>query len=544
MVTKTRGGAPTRAPSRAAKKPVTRSKRAKPSRPPFWRVQARDLWAVGLITLGVLLALALWGKQLGPIGHAVDTGLALVAGWVRVLLPLVAFGAGCALLFDRGARSRDEDPDESADPWRLAVGTVLGLLGVCGLAELAKKAPRLSDSRSLRDAGGYLGAIVGRPLHAGLGTAGAAVLLVAVVLVAILIATGVSLNAVGRALRTAATATARTSRSLWEGKPFVTVPDGATDVVASVPPAPAPRVPEDTAPLDHDIDDDMDDDIDIPLDPEPEPAEVAPPPLVAATPRAAGEWVLPGMSLLSASPKVRQNQRQIDAAGEELVRALAAHGVETRLQMGISKFQSHCYQSIARVPEDMFERHIEEVKKSNKELTTAAILRMAQSLEREGEYEKKRSQALPLGKYHVIYADPPWEYANSGFNQSAGNQYPTMSLDKICALDVRSFTGPDCALLLWVTAPMLSDGLKVIEAWGFEYKTNFVWVKDKAPGMGWHLTTFHEHLLLATVGTMMPPKNSIRLLRLQLRNTVPSPTFGPCCIPCIQGPRRLSYLRA
>ena len=330
MVTKTRGGAPTRAPSRAAKKPAARSKQAKPPNPPFWRVQARDLWAVGLITLGVLLALALWGKQLGPIGHAVDSGLGLLAGWVRVLLPLVAFGAGLALLFDRGSRRGEAHLDEISDPWRLAVGTVLGLLGVCGLAELAKDTPRLSDSQDLRNAGGYLGAVVGRPLHAGLGTAGAAVLLVAVVLVAVLIATSVSLNAVGRALHTAATATARTARSLWEGKPFVVVPEGASDVVAHVPPRPAPMVPEDAEPLD-DEPDDVDDDIDIPLSPEPEPEEVAPPAVVAATPRAAGEWVLPSMSMLSASPKVRQNQRQIDAAGEELVRALAAHGVETRL---------------------------------------------------------------------------------------------------------------------------------------------------------------------------------------------------------------------
>ena len=280
----------------------------------------------------MLLALALWGKQLGPIGHAVDTGLALVAGVGSRPLPLVAFGAGCALLFDRGARSRDEDPDESADPWgRLAVGTVLGLLGVCGLAELAKNAPRLSDSRSLRDAGGYLGAIVGRPLHAGLGTAGAAVLLVAVVLVAILIATGVSLNAVGRALRTAATATARTSRLLWEGKPFVTVPDGATDVVASVPPAPAPRVPEDTARSTTTLTTtwtmtSTSRSTRSPSRRRSHHRRSSPPPRCAA-----GEWVLPGMSLLSVSPKVRQNQRQIDAAGEELVRALAAHGVETRL---------------------------------------------------------------------------------------------------------------------------------------------------------------------------------------------------------------------
>jgi len=118
VVTKTRGGAPTRAPARAAaKKPSSRSKQVKPSRPPFWRVQARDLWAVGLITLGVLLALALWGQQLGPVGHGTDTGLALFAGWTRVLLPLVAAGAGLALLLDRGGRSDDDEEIEGADPW-------------------------------------------------------------------------------------------------------------------------------------------------------------------------------------------------------------------------------------------------------------------------------------------------------------------------------------------------------------------------------------------------------------------------------------------
>ncbi len=54
-------------------------------------------------------------------------------------------------------------------------------------------------------------------------------------------------------------------------------------------------------------------------------------PLVAATPRAPGEWALPSLSLLQASKKLRQDQRQIDALGEDLVRALEAHGVETRL---------------------------------------------------------------------------------------------------------------------------------------------------------------------------------------------------------------------
>jgi S-DNA-T family DNA segregation ATPase FtsK/SpoIIIE len=323
VVTKTRGGAATRPTARTTRKPAARAKRSPPSRPPFWRVQARDLWAVGLITLGVLLALALWGKQLGPVGHAADTGLAFLAGWARVLLPLVAFGAGITLLLDRAGRDDDGDGDdehEGADPWRLAVGTFLGL---------AKGAPPFSDSHALRDAGGYVGAAVGRPLHAGLGSAGAAVLLVAVVLVAVLVATGVPLASVGRGLVAAVTAAGRTAGALWRGRPLVITSDlGSGAPVEAASPIPPPFDPED------DLDaEDTDDDIDIPLDPEPAPAPVppAPVPLVAATPRAPGEWALPSLSLLQASKKLRQDQRQIDALGEDLVRALEAHGVETRL---------------------------------------------------------------------------------------------------------------------------------------------------------------------------------------------------------------------
>ena len=325
VVTKTRRPAPTRAPARTASK----SARARAVKPPFWRVQARDLCAVGLITLGVLLALALWGQQLGPVGHGTNSGLSLLAGWTRVLLPLIAVGTGIDLLVDR------EDPDddvEGADPWRLAIGSVLGLLGICGLAELAKGSPPLHASHELRDAGGYFGALVGRPLHGGLGSAGAAVLLVAVVLVALLIATGVSLASVGRALRTGAAATGRTLVSLWRGKPFVT--DAVTEAAhAEV----APTEPE-ASDLPDDHHEHPDADIDIPLDPEPVPAQEETPqrepevslPLVTAQ-RGPGEWVLPSLSLLHASKKLRLDQRMVDAAGEDLVAALAAHGVETRL---------------------------------------------------------------------------------------------------------------------------------------------------------------------------------------------------------------------
>jgi S-DNA-T family DNA segregation ATPase FtsK/SpoIIIE len=335
VVTRTRGGTATRAPARAAaKKPAARARRAPPPKPPFWRIQARDLWAVGLVTLGVLLALALWGQQLGPVGHWVNTGLALFAGWARVLLPLVSFGAGVALLVDRGERSERDDRHEhgGADPVRLAIGIGLGLLGVCGLAELAKGTPRLSDSPALRNGGGALGALVGRPLHAGLGTAGAAVLLVALVVVAILIATGVPLAAVGRGVRTGAAAAGRTAAELWRGKPFVVAPQGMADEeVAASPPPPHPDPEDLDPPAPADL---TEPDIDIPLDPEPEPEHepaLVGGPTAPAAARAPGEWVLPSLSLLHASKKLRQDQRQIDAAGEDLVRALSAHGVETRL---------------------------------------------------------------------------------------------------------------------------------------------------------------------------------------------------------------------
>jgi len=111
--------------------------------------------------------------------------------------------------------------------------------------------------------------------------------------------------------------------------------------------------------------------------------------------------------------------------------------------------------------------------------------------------ESKPKPELPKGKYRVIYADPPWSYDNSGFNQSAASHYPTMSTDDICTLDVENLAVDDTVLFLWTTSPLLPDALRVIEAWGFEYKASMVWVKDKAPGIGWWLNTKHELLLIA-----------------------------------------------
>ena len=85
-------------------------------------------------------------------------------------------------------------------------------------------------------------------------------------------------------------------------------------------------------------------------------------------------------------------------------------------------------------------------------------------------------------KYNIIYADPPWAYSSEmapgkgAKRASAKDYYPTMSIDEICALPIPASS--NCILFLWVTMPKLFDASRVIESWGFNYKTcAFVWVK-------------------------------------------------------------------
>jgi N6-adenosine-specific RNA methylase IME4 len=115
---------------------------------------------------------------------------------------------------------------------------------------------------------------------------------------------------------------------------------------------------------------------------------------------------------------------------------------------------------------------------------------------------------LPSGVYDVICADPPWRYDNSGFDQSAAAQYPTLDVQAICDLPETDPTFPKFAepsvIFVWATSPLLPAAVTVLTAWGFEYKACLVWVKDRAPGLGWWLKTRHELLLVGVRGSMTP----------------------------------------
>lgn len=111
----------------------------------------------------------------------------------------------------------------------------------------------------------------------------------------------------------------------------------------------------------------------------------------------------------------------------------------------------------------------------------------------------------PTGRYAVIVADPPWRYDDELDGSDAargGLQYPTMSVDEICAMKVGdNLATESCALWLWVTTAFLIDGTAatVLRAWGFEPKTMLTWVKDRW-GAGRYLRNQTEHCILAVRG--------------------------------------------
>lgn len=96
---------------------------------------------------------------------------------------------------------------------------------------------------------------------------------------------------------------------------------------------------------------------------------------------------------------------------------------------------------------------------------------------------------LPLFHYGAIYADPAWLFENwseAGTGKNASQHYDCMTLDQIKALPVGHLATKDAALFLWVTDPLLPQGLEVMAAWGFKYVTvGFTWGKTTKHG-AWH----------------------------------------------------------
>jgi S-DNA-T family DNA segregation ATPase FtsK/SpoIIIE len=329
--------------------------------------QPADVWGLVLIVAGVLAALAVYGDVLGPAGRLFDHAGRSTLGWGVVLVP-----PGLALVGWVLVRQRD---DVEPEPTRSLVGGVLVLVSVSGLADLAAGAPRVEDRlATLRDAGGYVGAAIGYPLHLALATWGASIVLVTALVLGLLALTGVSVREAVSVLGSGVAALAQQGRRAMEavGTAVADGREGGRGAHArggagrrSAPAArPDAGVEEDVSP---DGGDGAAPEVGAPTmasgvgaattssdDQEPveerrsaasvAAAAAASSPFSPARDRGGsveqlrmelgptvGSWSLPPPRLLTASRAQQVDRRQIEAAGRMLEDALAAHGVATRL---------------------------------------------------------------------------------------------------------------------------------------------------------------------------------------------------------------------
>jgi N6-adenosine-specific RNA methylase IME4 len=134
------------------------------------------------------------------------------------------------------------------------------------------------------------------------------------------------------------------------------------------------------------------------------------------------------------------------------------------------------------------------------------------------------------GRFATLLADPPWQFQNRTGKMAPEHRrllrYPTLALDEIAALPVPEVCADPAHLYLWVPNALLAEGLEVMRAWGFTYKTNLVWYKvrkDGGPdgrGVGFYFRNVTELLLFGVRGslrTLEPGRTQVNLIATRKR---------------------------
>lgn len=224
-----------------------------------------------------------------------------------------------------------------------------------------------------------------------------------------------------------------------------------------------------------------------------------------------------GLDMQNEAARVKLDAERKAGAILTATDGLGSHGGDKRssrsvrlgrlADFGLTKSQSSRWQQLAAIPDQAWAAFIDEQVAGRHELTTVAALRFAASLQRPA--PPPAPLPLPTGVYDLILADPPWRYDHQSTPamRAVENHYPTMGQDELRALPVPA--APACALFMWATAPKLAEAVALIDAWGFEFVTCAVWVKDRI-GTGYWFRQRHELLLVAKRGAMSPPEPSAR----------------------------------
>ncbi len=234
-----------------------------------------------------------------------------------------------------------------------------------------------------------------------------------------------------------------------------------------------------------------------------------------------------------------QCERRAGALLAETEKQNGGHAMKARSQavtevplalsdLGITKMQSSRWQAEARVPESDFEAFVTKHKEGGRQLTSAALIKLGRqqaASKPSKKHRKARKQTsvvttldeLVGQTFACIYADPPWKYGNQGTRGSTDNHYQTMTVDEIAKEPVGALTAEDCHLHLWTTNAFLFESREILEAWGFTYKSCFIWVKPQM-GMGNYWRLAHEFLLFGVKGSL-PFENKSQISWVQAGRT-------------------------
>lgn len=155
-------------------------------------------------------------------------------------------------------------------------------------------------------------------------------------------------------------------------------------------------------------------------------------------------------------------------------------------------------------------------------------------------------------QFGTILADPPWQFQNRTGKVAPEHRrlsrYGTLDLPAIEALPVAKLAAPVCHLYLWVPNALLPEGLSVLSAWGFAYKSNIVWHKIRKDGgsdgrgVGFYFRNVTELLLFGVRGrnarTLAPGRSQVNLVGTRKREHSRKPDeIYPLIEACSMGPR-------
>jgi N6-adenosine-specific RNA methylase IME4 len=154
-------------------------------------------------------------------------------------------------------------------------------------------------------------------------------------------------------------------------------------------------------------------------------------------------------------------------------------------------------------------------------------------------------------RFATVLADPPWQFVNRTGKIAPEHRrlsrYGTMTLAEIMALPVSNIAKPTSHLYLWVPNALLPDGLAVMKAWGFTYKSNLVWHKVRKDGgsdgrgVGFYFRNVTELILFGVRGkgarTLAPGRRQVNLLATRKREHSRKPDEQYALIEaCSSGP--------